>query len=185
VHDTKSFTKRHSTQKSPKGAAGQAQQVHDIKSFTKRYSVQKSPKGAAGQAQQVHNTKSFTKRHSAQKSPKGVAGQTQQVHDTKSFTKRQTPCKSRLRVQLDKHNKCMTRSLSHKGKSMQKSPKGATGQLQHHTGKGVTLQYKSHITYTQRRATRPTAQINAIAFSPPSLLRAGGGQRFHLLPHDK
>jgi hypothetical protein len=103
----------------------------------------------------------------------------------RSLLLKDTPCKRRLRVHPDKHNKCTTRSLPHRGKSMQKSPKGAAGQLQHHTGKGVTFQYKSHITYTQRRDTRPTAQINTIAFSPPSLLRAGGGQRFHLLPHDK
>jgi hypothetical protein len=35
-------------QKSPKGAAGIAQQVHKIEVFSKRLSVQKLPKGAAG-----------------------------------------------------------------------------------------------------------------------------------------
>jgi hypothetical protein len=47
---------RHSAQKSPKGAAGLAQQVQKIEVFSKRLSVQKSPKGAAGLAQQVHKT---------------------------------------------------------------------------------------------------------------------------------
>jgi hypothetical protein len=56
-------------------------------------SAQNSPKGAAGQAQQVHDTKYFTKDNSAQKSPKGAAGQVQQVHDTKCFTKRQLHAK--------------------------------------------------------------------------------------------
>jgi hypothetical protein len=56
-------------------------------------SVQKSPKGAAGQAQQVHNTKSFSKDKPVQKSPKGASRQAQQVHDTKSFTKRQLRAK--------------------------------------------------------------------------------------------
>jgi hypothetical protein len=42
---------RHSAQKSPKGAAGLAQQVRKIEVFLKRLSVQKSPKGVAGLAQ--------------------------------------------------------------------------------------------------------------------------------------
>jgi hypothetical protein len=46
--------------------------------------VQKSPKGAAGQAQQVHNTKSLLKDKSLQKSPKGAAGEAQQMCDVKS-----------------------------------------------------------------------------------------------------
>jgi hypothetical protein len=54
---------RHSVQKSPKGAAGIAQQVRKIEVFSKRLSVQKSPKGAAGP--------------SVQKSPTGAAGLTQ------------------------------------------------------------------------------------------------------------
>jgi hypothetical protein len=37
---------RHSAQKSPKGAAGLAQQVRKIEVFSERLSVQKSPKGA-------------------------------------------------------------------------------------------------------------------------------------------
>jgi hypothetical protein len=40
-------------QKSPKGAAGLAQQVRKIEVFLKRLSVQKSPKGVAGLAQRV------------------------------------------------------------------------------------------------------------------------------------
>jgi hypothetical protein len=46
--------------------------------------MQKSPKGAAGLAQQVRNTKS----HSVQKPPKGATGPAQQVRQSKSFTKR-------------------------------------------------------------------------------------------------
>jgi hypothetical protein len=44
---------RQSVQKSPKGAAGPAQQVRKFEVFSKRLSVRKSPKGAAGLAQQV------------------------------------------------------------------------------------------------------------------------------------
>jgi hypothetical protein len=50
-------------QKSPKGAAGLAQQVRKIEVFSKRLPVQKSPKGAVGP--------------SVQKSPTGAAGLTQ------------------------------------------------------------------------------------------------------------
>jgi hypothetical protein len=134
-----------SAQKSPKGAAGQAQQVHDMKSLLKDNSMQKSPKGAARQAQQVHDTKSLLKDNSVQKSPKGAAGQSQR-----------------------------TNYPSHSTTS-------------HWQAKGNRPYYtiNSQITYTQRGATNPAAQINTIAFSPPSLLRTGGGQRFHSLPQDK
>jgi hypothetical protein len=91
---------RHSTQKSPEGAAGLAQQVRNIEVFSKRLSVQKSPKGAAGLAQQVRNIKVFSKRLSMQKSPKGAAGLAQQVRKIEVFSKRL---------------------------SVQKSPKGAAG----------------------------------------------------------
>jgi hypothetical protein len=53
VHKIEVFSKRLSAQKSPKGAAGLAQQVRKIEVFSKRLSAQKSPKGAAGLAQQV------------------------------------------------------------------------------------------------------------------------------------
>jgi hypothetical protein len=79
---------QHSAQKSPKGAAGLAQQVRKIKVFIKRLSVQKSPKGAAGLAQQVRKIEVFTKRLSAQKSPKGAAGLAQQVCKIEVFLKR-------------------------------------------------------------------------------------------------
>jgi hypothetical protein len=68
-----------SEQKSPKGAAGLAQQVRKIEVYPKRLSVQKSPKGAAGLAQQVHKTEVSLKRLSVQKSPKGAAGLAQRV----------------------------------------------------------------------------------------------------------
>jgi hypothetical protein len=114
---------------------------------------------------------------SAQKPSKGVARQAQQVHDTKSFTKRQTPCKSHLRVQPDKHNKCTTRSLFHKTspcKSRPRVPPDSYNITPTIAGHQATLQYKSHITYTQRRATRPTAQINTIVF--PSLFIVSRGR---------
>jgi hypothetical protein len=82
---------RHSVQKSPKGAAGLAQQVRKIKVFFKILSVQKSPKGAAGLAQQVHKIKVFLKRLSVQKSPKGAAGLAQQARQNASALQ---PCKS-------------------------------------------------------------------------------------------
>jgi hypothetical protein len=145
--------------KSLKGAAGLAQQVRN----TKSYSVQKSPKGAAGQAQQVCNTKSY----SMQKSPKGAAGQAQQVCQSKSFTKRT------LRAKVAKGaaglaNKCAIRSLLLKGHSVQKSPKGAAGLAQQvHDTKSLTqrrptghITIQVAVTYTLRRVTRPTAQIN-------------------------
>jgi hypothetical protein len=54
---------RHSTQKSPKGAAGVAQQVRKIEVFLKKkLSAQKSPKGAAGLAQQVRKIEVFLKK---------------------------------------------------------------------------------------------------------------------------
>jgi hypothetical protein len=78
---------RHSTQKSPKGAAGLALQVRKIKVFPKRL-VQKSPKAAAGLAQQVRKTEVFPKILSVQKSPKGAARLAQQVRKTEVFLKR-------------------------------------------------------------------------------------------------
>jgi hypothetical protein len=79
---------RHTSQKSPKGAVGLAQQVRKIEVFPKRLSVQKSPKGAAGLAQQVRKIEVFPKRLSMQKSPKGAAGLAQQVHKIEVFPKR-------------------------------------------------------------------------------------------------
>jgi hypothetical protein len=75
-------------QKSPKGAAGLAQQVRKIEVFLKRLSAQKSPKGAAGLAQQMHKTEVFLKRLSVQKS-----------------TPKNCPRKDRLQAQPDRHNK--------------------------------------------------------------------------------
>jgi hypothetical protein len=67
-----------SEQKSPKGAAGLAQQVRKIEVYPKRLSVQKSPKGTAGLAQQVRKIEVYPKRLSMQKLPKGAAGLAQQ-----------------------------------------------------------------------------------------------------------
>jgi hypothetical protein len=94
---------RHSTQKSPKGAAGLAQQVCKTEVFLKRLSMQKSRKGAAGLALQVRKTEVFLKRLSMQKSPKGAAGLAQQVRKNEVFL-----------IRL----------------SVQKSPKGAAGLAQ-------------------------------------------------------
>jgi hypothetical protein len=88
----------HSAQKSPKGAAGPAQQVRKIEVFSKRLSVQKSPKGAVGL--------------SVQKSPKGAAGIAQQVRKIEVFFKR---------LSMQKSPKGAA------GLSVQKSPKGADG----------------------------------------------------------
>jgi hypothetical protein len=96
---------RQSAQKSPKGAAGLAQQVHKFEVFSKRLSVQKSPKGAAGLAQQVRKFEVFSKRLFVQKSPKGAAGLAQQVRKSKSSPK-DNPRKSSLRVQPDQRNEC-------------------------------------------------------------------------------
>jgi hypothetical protein len=85
------FFKRLSEQKSPKGAAGLAQQVRKIKVFFKRLSEQKPPKGAAGLAQQMRKIKVFLKRLSVRKSPKGAAGLIQQARQNTSTLH---PCKS-------------------------------------------------------------------------------------------
>jgi hypothetical protein len=84
VHKIEVFSKRLSVQKSPKGAAGLAQQVRKIEVSSKRLSVQKSPKGAAGPAQQVRKIEVFLKRLSVQKSPKGAAGLIQQARQNAS-----------------------------------------------------------------------------------------------------
>jgi hypothetical protein len=85
---------RQSAHKSPKGAAGLAQQVRKIEVFSKRLSVQKSPKGAAGLAQQVRKIEVFSKRLSVQKSPKGAAGLAQQVRKIEVFLPRLSEQKS-------------------------------------------------------------------------------------------
>jgi hypothetical protein len=101
-------------QKSPKGAAGLAQQVRKIEVFLKRLSAQKLPKGAAGLAQQVRKIEVFLKILSAEKSPKGAAGLAQQMRKTEVFLKRLSvqkstprncPRKNRLQAQPDRHNK--------------------------------------------------------------------------------
>jgi hypothetical protein len=59
--------------------------VRNTKSLLKDKSAQKSPKGPAGQAQQVRNAKSLLKDKSAPKPPKGAAGHTLRVRRTKSL----------------------------------------------------------------------------------------------------
>jgi hypothetical protein len=139
---------RHSAQKSPKGAAGLAQQVRNIEVFLTRLSMQKSPKGAAGLAQQVRKTEVFFRRLSMQKSPKGAAELAQQVRKIEVFFKRISvqkspkgaagpPCKNRLRVQPDQHNK-------HARSSAQTST-GAAG-----SAKAQSLIIQIRVTYMQR-----------------------------------
>jgi hypothetical protein len=165
VRNTKSLLKDKSVQKSPKGAAGQAQQVCDTKSLLKEKSMQKSPKGAAGQAQQVRDTKSLLKDKSVQKSHKGAAGQAQQVRDTKSLLK----------------------------DNVQKSPKGAarqsqitakghqphhTNRYQHCTGKRrvtghITLQVTNYIHTMKGHQPHRTNKYNRAL---PSLCIASRGR---------
>jgi hypothetical protein len=73
VRKNEVFFKRLSVQKSPKGAAGLAQQVRKIEVFFKRLSVQKLPKGAAGLAQQVRKIEVFFKRLSHAKVDQGCS----------------------------------------------------------------------------------------------------------------
>jgi hypothetical protein len=81
-------------QKSPKGAAGLAQQVRKNRSPPRGLSVQKSPKGAAGLAQQVRKNRSPPRGLSVQKSPKGAAGLAQQVRKNRSPPRRLSAQKS-------------------------------------------------------------------------------------------
>jgi hypothetical protein len=137
----------HSAQKSPKGAAGPAQQVRKIEVFSKRLSVQKSPKGAvglsvqkspkgaAGIAQQVRKIEVFFKRLSMQKSPKGAAGLSvqkspkgaagiaQQVRKIEVFSKRFPVQKSPKGAAGIAQQLCKIEVFS-KRLPMQKSPKG-------------------------------------------------------------
>jgi hypothetical protein len=83
-----------SVHKSPKGAAGLAQQVRKNRSPPRGLSVQKSPKGAAGLAQQVRKNRSPPRGLSVQKSPKGAAGLAQQVRKDRSLQRRLTAQKS-------------------------------------------------------------------------------------------
>jgi hypothetical protein len=114
------FSKRLSMQKSPKGAAGLAQQVRKIEVFSKILSVQKLPKGAAGLAQQVRKIEVFSKRLSVQKSPKGAARLAQQVHKTTLRAKVAQGCSRNNRHETSK---------SFPKDSAQKSPTGAAGIL--------------------------------------------------------
>jgi hypothetical protein len=148
VRNIEVFLTRLSMQKSPKGAAGLAQQVRNIEVFLTRLSMQKSPKGAAGLAQQVRKTEVFFRRLSMQKSPKGAAELAQQVRKIEVFFKRISvqkspkgaagpPCKNRLRVQPDQHNK-------HARSSAQTST-GAAG-----SAKAQSLIIQIRVTYMQR-----------------------------------
>jgi hypothetical protein len=81
--------------------------------------LQKSP--AKTKTQYVEKDRIDGLRHSTSpKSPRGAALTTLACD---------TPHKSRLRVQLEQHNKCDNRSLC-KRHSTQKSPKGAAGLAQ-------------------------------------------------------
>jgi hypothetical protein len=70
--------KDNSMQKSPKGAAGQAQQVRDTKSFTKRQLRAKVSYGCSRISTTSARYEVFYKKDNyMQKSPKGAAGQAQ------------------------------------------------------------------------------------------------------------
>jgi hypothetical protein len=134
---------RHSMQKSPKGAAGLAQQVRKTEVFLKRLSVQKSLKGAAGLAQQVRKTEVFLKRLSVQKSPKGAAGVAQQVRKTEVFLKRLF---------------------------VQKSPKGVAGLAQQVRKIEVFLKrLRAKVTQGCSRTSTTSAQNRSL---PPKTIRA-------------
>jgi hypothetical protein len=120
---------RHSAQKSPKGAAGLAQQVRKIEVFSEKLSMQKSPKGAAGLAQQVRKIEVFSERLSVQKSPKGASGLAQQVRKIEVFSERLSVQKSsKGAAGLAQHVRKIEVIL--KRLSVQKSPKGAAGLIQ-------------------------------------------------------
>jgi hypothetical protein len=138
--------------KSPKGAAGLAQQVRKIEVFFERVSVQKSPKGAAGLAQQVRKIEVFFERLSVQKSPKGAAGLAQQVRKIEVFSERL---------------------------SVQKSPKGAAGLSTKSTQNRSLLQktINAKITYGCSR----TNTINVQHQVHRSLTGAAGSVKAHNL----
>jgi hypothetical protein len=130
VRKNQSLSRRLSAQKSPKGAAGLAQQVRKNQSLSRRLSAQKSPKGAAGLAQQVRKNQSLPRRLSAQKSPKGAAGLAQQVRKNRSLPRRL---------------------------SAQKTPKGATGLAQQRQKRQhQTVRDKTN--YNHNSTTRQTRQ---------------------------
>jgi hypothetical protein len=120
------FLKRLSVQKSPKGAAGLAQQVREIEVLFKRLSVQKLPKGAAGLAQQVRKIEVLYKRLSVQKSPKGAAGLAQQVRKIEVFLKR-LPVQKSPKGAARLAQQVREIEVLYKRLSVQKSPKGAAG----------------------------------------------------------
>jgi hypothetical protein len=126
------FFKKLSMQKSPKGAAGLAQQVRKIEVFFKRLFVQKSPKGAARLAQQVCKIEVFFKRLSVQKSPKGAAGLAQQVRKIEGTLH---PCKNLRRKTIHaktdyrRSRTCIINSLD----QMHKSPTGTVGSAKAHS----------------------------------------------------
>jgi hypothetical protein len=117
-------------EKSPKGAAGLAQQVRKIEVFFKRLSEQKSPKGVAGLAQQVRKIEVFFKRLSEQKSPKGAAGLAQQVRKIEVFFKR-LPVQKSPKGAAGLAQQARKIEVYLKRLSAQKSPKGAARLIQH------------------------------------------------------
>jgi hypothetical protein len=71
------------------------------KSSSKRLSVQKSPKGAAGLAQQVRKIEVFLKKTIRAKVALGCSRNSTTSAKNRSLPQKDYPCKSRLRVQLD------------------------------------------------------------------------------------
>jgi hypothetical protein len=135
---------RHSAQKSPKGAAGPAQQVRKIEVFIKRLSVQKSPKGAAGLAQQVRKIEVFIKRLSVQESPKGAAGLAQRVRKIEGTLH---PCKNlrRQTIRAKTDYRCSRTDITNVLDQVHKSPMGTAGSAKAHN-----LIIQIIVTYIQR-----------------------------------
>jgi hypothetical protein len=130
-------------QKSPKVAAGLAQQVRKIEVFIKRLSVQKSPKGAAGLAQQVRKIEVFLKRLSAQKSPKGAAGLAQQVRKIEGTLH---PCKNlRKTIRAKTDYRCSRTDIINVLDQVHKSPMDTAGSAKAHS-----LIIQIIVTYVQR-----------------------------------
>jgi hypothetical protein len=135
------FLKRLSVQKSPKGAAGLAQQVRKIEVFFKKLSAQNSPKGAAGLAQQVRKIEVFFKKLSSQKSPKGAAGLAQQVRKIEGTLH---PCKNlRRKTILAKTDyRCSQIDIINVLDQVHKSPRDTAGSAKAHS---LIIQNNSYI----------------------------------------
>jgi hypothetical protein len=131
-------------QKSPKGAAGLAQQVRKIEVFLKRLFMPKSPEGAAGLAHLVRKIEVFFKRLSVQKSPKGAAGLAQQVRKIEGTLH---PCKNLLQKTICAKTdyRCSRTDIINVLDQVHKSPTDTAGSAKAHH-----LIIQIIVTYVQR-----------------------------------